>query len=54
MMLQNTFDFNEREDMLELMFQHVQFRRIEKFFKNYFDAGKVISENNIEGEDKIL
>jgi hypothetical protein len=33
-----------RADRAELMFQHVQFRRIEKFMKNYLDAGKVTQE----------
>jgi hypothetical protein len=27
-----------------LMYQHIQFRRIEKFTKNYLDAGKVTQE----------
>lgn len=34
------------------MFQHIQFRRIEKFVKNYFDAGKVTLEQN--QNDKLL
>lgn len=28
------------------MYQHIQVRRIEKFIKNYFDAGKVTLELN--------
>jgi hypothetical protein len=35
-----------------LMYQHIQFRRIEKFIKNYFDVGKVTKEVN--QNDKIL
>ena len=27
-----------------LMYQHIQFRRIDKFIKNYFDVGKVTKE----------
>jgi hypothetical protein len=40
--------------MLELMFQHVQFRRIEKFYRNYFDAGRVVEEIQTPEYDKIV
>ena len=33
-----------RVDNTGLKFQHIQFRRLEKFSKNYLDAGKVTKE----------
>ena len=35
-----------------LKFQHLQFRRVEKFMKNYLDVGKVVQERI--GETRIL
>ena len=34
----------------ELLYQHIQFKRIEKFTKNYLDAGQVVSEKIILGK----
>jgi len=33
---------NDDNFVPELMYQHVQFRRLEKFMKNYIDTGQII------------
>ena len=38
---------------MDLMFQHVQFRRNEKFMKNYIDPG-VINKQMMSSNDKLL
>ena len=36
------------------MFQHIQFRRIEKFMKNYLDAGYIATQKMVGNGEKIL
>lgn len=36
------------------MYQHVQFRRVEKFIKNYQDCGQLISQKMAQNSDKLL
>ena len=38
----------------ELLFQHVQFRRIEKFMKNYLDPGEVTNEKISDKSAKVI
>jgi len=44
-MQENMIQFlNDSEFVPELMYQHVQFRRTEKFTKNYIDNGCVVNQ----------
>ena len=35
----------------ELMYQHIQFRRTEKFIKNYLDSGQLINQKMDQNND---
>ena len=45
---------NDSDFVPELMYQHVQFRRMEKFNKNYTDAGTLMHEKKKQNNNKIL
>lgn len=46
---------NDSDFIPELMYQHVQFRRTEKFTKNYMDAGCLMNQKKMQnGSNKIL
>ena len=36
------------------MYQHVQFRRTEKFMKNYIDSGCVVNQKMAQNSEKML
>ena len=47
---QNMFIMHNDEDFVpELMYQHLQFRRIEKFINNYLDPGNVVNQKIVSG-----
>lgn len=45
---------NDSDFVPELMYQHVQFRRNEKFMKNYIDTGCLINQKIVSNSNKIL
>ena len=45
---------NDEDFVPELMYQHLQFRRIEKFIKNYIDPGHVINQKMAVDSDKMM
>ena len=45
---------NDEEYMPELMYQHVQFRRTEKFMKNYIDSGQLMNQKMAQNSEKML
>ena len=45
---------NDEEYMPELMYQHVQFRRTEKFMKNYIDSGCLMNQKMAQNSEKML
>ena len=45
---------NDTDFVPELMYQHVQFRRTEKFMKTYFDSGCVINQKMAQNSNKML
>ena len=45
--------FNEEHEVADLMYQHVQFRQIEKFMYNYLDSGFVINQKMENDSEKI-
>lgn len=54
-MQENLIQFMDHTDYVpELMYQHVQFRRTEKFMKNYIDQGSVITQKMAQNSDKML
>ena len=54
-MQENLIQFmNDEEYMPELMYQHVQFRRTEKFMKNYIDSGCVVNQKMAQNSEKML
>lgn len=36
------------------MYQHVQFRRIEKFMKNYLDSGHLVNQKMVPDSEKMF
>ena len=54
-MQENLMQFmNDSNFVPELMYQHVQFRRTEKFMKNYIDSGCVMNQKMAENSNKML
>ena len=53
---QHNYGLIGEPETTDLMFQHIQFRRIEKFMKNYLDAGFISAQKMVgNGEsEKIL
>ena len=45
---------NDSDFVPELMYQHVQFRRVEKFTKNYFDMGCIMNQKIVQNSNKML
>ena len=45
---------NLDEDEDELIYQHLQFRRIEKFMNNYIDFGQVINQKKVSDTKKLV
>ena len=45
--------FNDENEVPDLMYQHVQFRRIEKLMYNYLDLGFVINQKMENDNEKI-
>ena len=46
--------WQDGEFVPELMYQHVQFRRTEKFMKNYIDTGCLVNQKMAQNSDKML
>ena len=44
---------NDSDYVPELMYQHVQFRRIEKFMRNYIDSGHLVQQKMSKDSEKM-
>ena len=54
-MQDNLMNFlNDSDFVPELMYQHVQFRRNEKFMKNYIDIGCLINQKTASNSKRML
>ena len=45
---------NDSDNVPELMYQHVQFRRTEKFMKNYIDTGMLVNQKLVSNSNRVL